>query len=45
MIWCNVIAPGTFSLLPKEEVPKKKCLVRSPLDIFTLKRKIFIYNV
>ncbi|WP_304066828.1 hypothetical protein [Megamonas hypermegale] len=35
-IWCNVIAPGTFSLLSKEEVPQKKLLSSRTAEIFSL---------
>ena len=36
MVWCNVITPGTFSLLSKEEVPKKKLLSSRTAKIFSL---------
>ncbi|WP_304155244.1 hypothetical protein [Megamonas hypermegale] len=42
----SYIVPGNFSLLAQRKVAEKEsALVRSPLEIFTLKRKIFRYNV
>ena len=39
------IAPGNFSLRAKKSCRKRNLLVRSPLEIFTLKIKFIICNV